>query len=215
MQKNPKEITIKLTDFATIELGYPLHKDRTLFEPYHTYRVYQNPSCTEEAGTYSYTAPIPEQYLTKEGDIILSTAKLRDVVLITKEQEGLLVSDRYLIIRCDQNKVHTGYIRYEMLSDAGCEKRRNLCRDAVLPYQKAKKYADLKIRLPSRERQEIMYDMLKVFDDFMDSSSKKIRQEQEEREKQHELFIQALDSYRGQLLVYIGENTFVPDDSSD
>ena len=101
MKKSTKEITIKLTDFASIELGYPLHKGCTLLEPYHTYKAYQNSACTEEVGTYCYSAPIPEQYLTREGDIILNTSKLKDIVLIAKEQEGLLVSDRYLIIRCN------------------------------------------------------------------------------------------------------------------
>lgn len=72
MTKSTKEITTKLTDFASIELGYPLHKGWTLFEPYHTYKAYLNPALTEEADTYCYSTSIPEQYLTREGDIILT-----------------------------------------------------------------------------------------------------------------------------------------------
>ncbi len=219
MKKNTKEITIKLSDFASIDVGYPLHRGVTLFEPYHTYKAYQSPSCSEEADTYCYSAPIPEQYITREGDIILNTAKLKDITLIEKEQEGLLVSDRYLIIRCNQSKALPGYIRSEMLSDKGCEKRRNLCRDAVLPYQKAKKYADLKFKLPSLEIQEIMYDIQKCAEDslqkFMDAWNEKRRQEEEERRKQHERYMQALYSCYGRIIQPADESTPDADDSSD
>ena len=100
-------------------------------------------------------------YLTKEGDIIVGTAKLKDIVLIEKEQEGLPVSSRCLIIRCDRAKAVPGFILNEMLSDEGCEKRRKICRDAVLPHQKAKKYAELKFKLPPLERQEFIYSLQK------------------------------------------------------
>ena len=99
-------------------------------------------------------APVSAVHLTKEGDIIVNTAKLKDIVLIEKGQEGMLVSNRYLIIRCDREKAIPGFIRNEMLSDEGCEKRRKICRDAVLPHQKAKKYAELKFKLPPLEMQE-------------------------------------------------------------
>ena len=132
MQKNSKETTIKLSEFASIEVGYPLHRGMTLFEPYYTYKTYPNPSCSEQADTFCYVNPLPEQYLTREGDIIINTAKLKDVVLIDKEHEGLLVSDRYLIIRCNKAKAFPGYICYEMLHNSSCEKRKKICRDAVL-----------------------------------------------------------------------------------
>lgn len=219
MKKNTKEITIKLSDFASIDVGYPLHRGVTLFEPYHTYKAYQSPSCSEEADTYCYSVPIPEQYLTREGDIILNTAKLKDIVLIAKEQEGLLVSDRYLIIRCNQSKALPGFIRNEMLSDKGCEKRRKLCRDAVLPHQKAKKYADLKFKLPSLEIQEIMYDIQKCTEDslqkFMDAWNEKRRQEEEEKRKQHERYMQALYSCYGRIIQPADESTSDADDNSD
>ena len=109
-------------------------------------------------------APVSAAHLTKEGDIIVNTAKLKDIILIEKEQEGMLVSNRYLIIRCDREKAIPGFIRNEMLSDEGCEKRRKICRDAVLPHQKAKKYAELKFELPPLEMQEFIYSLQKSVD---------------------------------------------------
>ena len=191
-----KEITIELRDFASINAGYPLHKGVTLFEPYHAYKAYQSPSCSRETDTYCYAAPIPEQYLTREGDIILNTAKLKDIVLIVKEQEGLLVSDRYLIIRCNQSKALPGFIRNEMLSDSGCEKRKKLCRDAVLPHQKVKKYADLKFKLPDMEMQkmicEIQMKMEENIQKFADALAEKRRQEEGERRKKLCVFLNVI-----------------------
>ena len=105
------------------------------------------------------TTPVPEAYLKKEGDIIVNTVKLKDIVLIEKEQEGQPVPNRCLIIRCDRAKAIPGFILSEMLSDEGCEKRRKICRDAVLPHQKAKKYAELKFKLPPLEMQEFIYSL--------------------------------------------------------
>ena len=219
MKKNTKEITIKLSDFASIDVGYPLHRGVTLFEPYHTYKAYQSPSCSEEADTYCYSAPIPEQYITREGDIILNTAKLKDITLIEKEQEGLLVSDRYLIIRCNRSKALPGFIRNEMLSDTGCEKRRKLCRDAVLPHQKAMKYADLKFKLPDMEMQEMICEIQTKLEEniqkFADELAEKLRQEEEERRKQHKRYMQALYSCYGRIIQPADESTPDTDDSSD
>lgn len=219
MKKNTKEITIKLSDFASIDVGYPLHRGVTLFEPYHTYKAYQSSSCSEEADTYYYSAPIPKQYITREGDIILNTAKLKDITLIEKEQEGLLVSDRYLIIRYNRSKALPGFIRNEMMSDTGCEKRRKLCRDAVLPHQKAKKYADLKFKLPDMEMQEMICEIQTKLEEniqkFVNSFVEKHRQEEEERRKQHERYMQALYSCYGRIIQPADESTPDTDDSSD
>lgn len=219
MKKSTKEVTTKLSDFASIALGCPLHKGWTLFEPYHTYKAYTSPVCTEEAGTYCYSVPIPEQYLTREGDIIINLTKPNDIVLIAKEQEGLLVSDRYLIIRCNPNKALPGYIRNEMLSDKGCEKRRKLCRDAVLPHQKAKKYADLKFKLPTLETQEMMYDIQKCTENslqkLVDDWNEKCRQEEEERKKQLEQHKQALYRCYGQILPPADDSTSDSDEGAD
>ena len=222
MKKNTKEITIKLSDFASIDVGYPLHRGVTLFEPYHTYKAYQSPSCSEEAYTYCYSVPIPGQYLTREGDIIVSTAKLKDVVLVTKEQEGLLVSDRYLIIRCKRSKALPGFIRNEMLSDTGCEKRRTLCRDAVLARQKAERLKNIKLNLPTLEIQETMYLVSQQLDYLSEELEKRINedelkkeQKEEERIKQFEQYMQALYSCYGRSIQPTDESTSDADDSSD
>ena len=219
MKKNTKEITIKLSEFASIEVGYPLHRSMPLFEPYYTYKTYPNPSCSEQADTFCYVNPLPKQYLTREGDIILNTSKLKDVVLIDKEHEGLLVSDRYLIIRCNKSKAFPGYICYEMLHDSSCEKRRKICRDAVLPHQKAKKYAELKFKLPDLEMQEIQCEIQKQLEESfqknIDSWIEKRRRDEEERRKQHERYMQALYSCYGRIIQPTDESTSDADDSSN
>jgi len=191
----------------------------TLFEPYYTYKTYQNPSCSEQADTFCYVNPLPEQYLTREGDIIINTAKLKDVVLIDKEHEGLLVSDRYLIIRCNKAKAFPGYICYEMLHNSSCEKRKKICRDAVLPHQKAKKYAELKFKLPDLEMQDIQCEIQKQLEESfqknIDSWLEKRRRDEEERNKRHEQYMQALYSCYGRILQPADESTSDADDSSD
>lgn len=169
-----KEMTIKLSDFATVVPGYHLARNHIFVETENIYLIYDSSRCETECEAYSYSLPISEQYFTREEDIIVNTAKLKDIVLIEKDKEGLLVSDRYLIIRCNRNKAIPGFVCNEMTSESLCEKRKKICRDAVLPHQKAKKYADLKIKLPSLEMQEIMYIIQKKLDEFSAELNRRI-----------------------------------------
>ncbi|MBR3919847.1 MAG: hypothetical protein IKJ59_14145 [Clostridia bacterium] len=160
--------TMKLSEFASIYIGYNFQKDRASSEPCYTYKAYQNPCCSDEADIYCYGSAIPEQYLTRDGDIVINIAKLADVTLIEKDQEGLLVSARYLIIRCDQTKAFPGYIKNEMLSDKGIRRRKAMMRfSGVLPYQKANNYAHLKFNLPNIDRQKTIYDIQKNIEDSL------------------------------------------------
>ena len=170
-----KETTVKLKSFASIDVGYPLRKGRTSHEENGcTYTLY--PSEANE--TYYCDAPVPERYLTRENDLILSVAKLNDIALIEKDQTGMLVSDRYLIIRCTESKAFPAYVCMEMLSDDGRAKRRRLCRDAVLPNQKAKRYMEWECKLPSLDEQKIQCEIQWAFEKSIREVAEKWKQKQ-------------------------------------
>jgi len=216
---NTKKPMVRFSDFASIELGYPLNKGWTMYEPYYEYKEYMSPLYAEASIISCYHTPIPEKYLTREGDIIINPAKFNDIVLITKDQEGLLVSNYFLIIRCDPKTASPGFIHSELLSDSGCEKRRKICRDAVLPLQKAKKYAELKFRLPSLEMQEEIYELRRLLDEttrkITEAWTEKLKQEDEERRKRHEQYMQAINSCYGRLVQSADDSASDTDESCD
>lgn len=196
MKKNTKVKTVKLSNFAFIELGYPCYPEIIWGKAYYEYYVYRNPSCAEAVDTYCSYAPISKQYLTQIGDIIVNTTNLNDVVLIEKAHEGLLVFKHYLIIRCNPHKVSPEFICREMLAKNGYEQRRKLCRDAVLPHQKAAKYAALKFKLPPLEMQVMSTGASKKPEDslqaIIDAWNERRNHAEEEARKQQEEYLNAL-----------------------
>lgn len=150
-----KETTLKLRDFASVDAGYPLRRGQTSSGTEYAYRIFPAASDPDKTDVYFSGTPVPERYLTREKDILVHTGNRNDVTLIGKDREGLLVTDRYLIIRCDESKAVPAYIRMALCDGEGLAKRKKLCRDAVLPYRKAQKYEELKFRLPGPEMQEL------------------------------------------------------------
>lgn len=146
---------IKLSDFASIELGYPLTQGMTFSDHTYVHKIYSSAVLPDELNTAAYCVEVPQKYFTQKGDIIIGQEHLHDVALIDEENTGLLISNKHIIVRCSEKIALPKYIIHHMMTDNGLANRKKICRDAVLPSQRAKKYADLKFRIPDLETQEL------------------------------------------------------------
>jgi len=97
---------------------------------------------------------IGNQYFTKKGDIILKLAEPNDVVFITKENEGLVVSQSFVIIRVEDDKVDPGYLAHILNSKkVKYQYKRMLEGSGITSILKLSTLRELDIEFPSLEEQ--------------------------------------------------------------
>lgn len=212
-------MTAKLSEMAIIQPGYLISKNRTQDDTGYAYSIYRN-SIGELPEKAYYSHPIFDHFLTQRDDIVIKLSKDKDIALITDGEIGTLVSNRFLIIRCN-SQVHPGYICNQLRSDLYARKS-TLWRDAVLPNQKIERLRNLKINLPSLEEQattymiskqleELSYKLQKEIDEY--NTAKKL--EEEEREIQHERYMQELYSCYRRSIQPSDDSTSDSDEVSD
>ena len=135
-----------LKDAANIQRGYR-YAGFFVFERLCLYRDFNMDGDTE--GEYYYF-PVPEEYLTKENDIILRIRGKWDVCILKKSAEGQVIGAQYIIIRC-RSGCSPQHLYEQISKREFLDRCRKSCRDALNLQQIIKKLGELKIEISSDE----------------------------------------------------------------
>lgn len=156
----------KLEEIAGVFMGYPAsrHSDST---GTYSYRPFCHDGNSTDSSTLSYDVEIPKYYLTEVDDIIISVQDPRSITLIDGSHVGFLITNNYIIIRCNKRKAHAGYVFLRLKSLSHDKKFAAVMRDAVLPSQRVGRLKSLKVELLPLREQEAVYNTEKELSDML------------------------------------------------
>lgn len=117
--------------------------------------------CLEETTCYHAVEPLPSNYLTQAGDVIIKLSEPYTAVYITEEYAGLVIPSHFVVIRADTAKVLPQYIAWYLNKDR-IKKAYNMTRVGVLKQIKPTTIAETEIRLPSLERQKQVIELYEM-----------------------------------------------------
>lgn len=99
---------------------------------------------------------LKEDYLTKESDILVRLTKPYTAVLITKEDENIVISSNFLKITCDKDKVLPEYLYWLLNTEKVKHKIFLDATSNMLDAVTANTYSNLSFNLPSIDKQFII-----------------------------------------------------------
>lgn len=128
---------------------------------------------------------IKEQYLTKEGDIIVRLSSPNTAVYIEKEQEGIIVPSLFIIIRSHSSSVISKFLQIYLNSEK-C--KRQLAADtigSVLSIVKTSSFREIDVPEYSIEQQKNIIDLNQI----IIKEKKLLNRLLNEKEKYHKAII--------------------------
>jgi restriction endonuclease S subunit len=126
-----------------------------------------------ETEQLSLTDSIDEKYYSKENDIIIQTTSQINTINIIKK-ENIIIPANYIIIRT--NKEHNPYyILYLLESNQFKKVERKLSGGSNLHFLKIPDLRKMNVKIPSKEKQDRIVNILKLIDEKNKLEEKKIK----------------------------------------
>ena len=113
---------------------------------------------------FNATEKIDDKYLTIEGDVLVRLRSPASALYIDKVNEGLLISSLMLVIRVNKNILDAKYLAYFINAQATQHILRQDIKGTAIPMLKTKDLKQLKITLPTLEKQKKLVKFLELAD---------------------------------------------------
>lgn len=108
---------MKLGEIATVRSGLVLSRKLARDNPVQRYRLINLRSITadgyidlNETDVYDAKQTLPDEYLSQVGDIVIRLSAPYTAVLIDEENEGMVVSSNFVIVRTDPQVLLPDYL---------------------------------------------------------------------------------------------------------
>lgn len=156
---NNLEVDMKLENFCEIKNGIPINRyldlDGDFKIKYFNLRSISNFTIRSENLVEGILKKeIGDQYFTKKGDILLKLAEPNDVVLIDKENTGLVISQYFGVVRVEKDGIDPGYLAHILNSKKiKYQYKKVLEGSGITSILKLNTLKELTIELPSLEEQ--------------------------------------------------------------
>lgn len=154
---------MKLGEIASVRSGLVLSRKLARENPVQRYRLLNLRSITpegyidmKETDVFDAKEPLPREYLSQVGDIVIRLSAPYTAVLIDEESEGMVVSSNFVIVRTDPQELlpeflywllNTSEVKHRMFENSSSN---------MLGAVKPKFFADYEITpLPIPEQQKI------------------------------------------------------------
>ncbi len=157
---------MKLSNIAEVSSGLVLARKKSPTNEGFTYELLTLKSFNENGyiedeflDDFISKEEIKEQYLTKEGDIVVRLSTPNTAVYIAKEQEGIVIPSLFVIIRNDSNSVLQQFLQIYLNSEK-C--KRQLAADtigSVLSIVKTSSFKEIDIPSYTIEEQKNIIDL--------------------------------------------------------
>lgn len=108
----------------------------------------------EELYEVNYKSEFDEKKLTKEGDIVVKLSSPYDAAIVTKEDEGLLITSFCIIIRNTGKNVSSEFLTAFCNSGVYMRQVMNMVSGASVPMLTIGKVKEVKVNLPNKGEQE-------------------------------------------------------------
>ena len=154
---------MKLGEIASVRSGLVLSRKLARENPAQRYRLLNLRSITpegyidvNETDVFDAKEPLPREYLSQVGDIVIRLSAPYTAVLIDEESEGMVVSSNFVIVRTDPQVLLPDYL-YWLLNTSEVKHRMfENSSSNMLGAVKPKFFADYEITpLPIPEQQKI------------------------------------------------------------
>ncbi|NFO15078.1 restriction endonuclease subunit S [Clostridium botulinum] len=179
---------MKLSKIADISSGLVLARKKALTNKGFDYEVLTLKSLNENGyieddflDNFISEEKIKEQYLTKEGDIVVRLSTPNTAVYIEKEQEGIIIPSLFIIIRIHSSSVISKFLQIYFNSEK-C--KRQLAADtigSVLSIVKTSSFKELDVPKYSIEQQKNIINL----NELIVKEKKLLNQLLNEKEKYH------------------------------
>lgn len=172
---------MKLEKICEIKTGVPISRylnEKGNFQiKYLNLKSVNNFSITQNSLTDGKTEKeISYQYFAREGDILIKLAEPNDVVLIDKNNTGLVITQYFGIIRVTSDKVDPSYLAHILNSKKTKQKyKRKIEGSGLFSILKLSILRELEVELPSLEKQI----KLRNFWNLLEKKSKLIERKKE------------------------------------
>jgi len=117
----------------------------------------------KEVDEFESNEELNEQYLTKEGDIVIRLTTPFTSLVINKKFEGFVIPSNFAVIRIKENKFIPGYVSLILNSD---KLRKQFNRSSIgtaIPIIKVTALKDINIKEHSLELQEKLFKLNQLF----------------------------------------------------
>lgn len=153
---------MKLKDCVNIRTGLILSRKLSEEDFNYEYKsinltsVYGGVISKETLDVFRTKEELKEDYLTKEGDIIVRLTRPYTAVLITKEDENIVISSNFLKLTCDKEKVLPQYLYWLLNTERIKHKIFQNSVSNVLDAITANTYGNLLLNLVPIDKQRII-----------------------------------------------------------
>lgn len=156
---------MRLNDIALIRVGLVLSRKQSEGGK-HAYRVLTLRSITP-VGTidtdalehFPSNAPLSDDYLAQEGDVVVRLSQPYTAALIDKAAAGLVVSSNFVSIRVKDDRIVPGYLAWLLNTDAVKRRIRHSASATMLSSINAGFFSSLDIALPLADAQLKIADL--------------------------------------------------------
>lgn len=156
---------MKLCEITMIRVGLVLSRKQSVGGD-HVYRVLTLRSITP-AGTietealelFSSNAPLSDDYLAQDGDVVVRLSQPYTAALIDKAAAGLVVSSNFVSIRVKDDRIVPGYLAWLLNTDAVKRRIRHSASATMLSSINAGFFSSLDIALPLADAQLKIADL--------------------------------------------------------
>lgn len=153
---------MKLKDCANIRTGLILSRKLSEEEFNYTYNainltsVYDGFINKQTLDIFKTKEKLKEDYLTKKDDIIVRLTKPYTAILITKEDENIVISSNFIKITCDKEKVLPKYLYWLLNTEKTKHKIFQNSTSNILDAITTNTYSNLTIKLAPLNKQRII-----------------------------------------------------------
>ena len=158
---------MKLSKVAEIQTGYQIRKK---LEKHHdsSFSLIQMSSINYEEHTINPSRTIPfspegsfERHVLRKGDLIMCLKGNHNSVVMIREQQNLIASNQFAIIRAKENCLPE-FLKWYLLSDLFTKQLDSLSQGTVIKTLSAKVLSSMDIDLPSLESQKNIINLQRI-----------------------------------------------------
>lgn len=159
---------MRLGDIATVKTGLVLSRKAADENDISVYEYKQlNLKSINEDGTinlneldiFRSNEELNENYLTKSGDIIVRLTVPNTAVLISEEQQGLVVPSHFCLIRIDSEKLLPEYLQWYLNSEIVKKQIAKSIMGSVFAAVRSSFFSELQIKVPEISKQKKLVDI--------------------------------------------------------
>jgi len=166
-------LSVKLGNLSTVRTGLVISRKKAHLDSREkieykqiSLRCFDNGVKLDKSKKEIFTSSerINAKYITQVGDVVVRLRAPSSAVYIEKEDEGLLIHSLLAVIRVDSKLINAKYLAYYINSHNAQRILKQDVKGTAIPMLKTKDLEELKIALPSLEKQNKLVQFLELAD---------------------------------------------------